>query len=125
MDLNAAFNSGEYDAMLELYDPEAEFVDHMPLPDAASSVRGREELRAVLDAWRDGFRGFEAYVIEYVDLGDFVVCVTRWRFVSTDEGVEMEWSGAEAWQVRDGKAVWGQAGFRDKDAALEAVGRRE
>jgi hypothetical protein len=33
----------------------------------------------------------------------------------------MEWKGAEAWQLRDGRVIWGEAGFRDKDAALEAV----
>jgi ketosteroid isomerase-like protein len=123
--MNAAFNAGEYDVMAEHFDSAAEFVDHMPLPDVASSVRGRDELRTVLEAWSEGFRGFEGNVVEYVERGDFVVCVTNWRFVSRDEGIEMQWSGAEAWQVRDGKVVWGQAGFRDKDAALEAVGLRE
>jgi len=123
--INAAFNAGEYDVMAEFFDPEADFVDHMPLPDVAPSAHGRNEIRAVLDAWRHGFRGFEGHVVEYVDLGDFVVAVTNWRFVSRDKGIEMEWNGAEAWQLRDGKVIWGEAGFRDKDAALEAVGLRE
>jgi hypothetical protein len=80
---------------------------------------------AVLDAWSHGFQGFEAHVVEYVDLGEFVVAVTKWKFVSRDEGIEMEWPGAEAYQIRDGKIVWSESGFRDKDAALDAVAQRK
>jgi hypothetical protein len=28
--MNIAFNAGDYDAMFEWVDPEAEFVDHLP-----------------------------------------------------------------------------------------------
>jgi ketosteroid isomerase-like protein len=119
--INAAFNAGQYEAMAEFFEAEAEFVDHIPLPDVAPSARGPDEIRAVVDAWVDGFQGFEAHVVEYLELGDFVVTVTHWRFVSRNEGIEMEWKGAEAWQLHDGKVIWGQVAFRDKDAALEAV----
>jgi hypothetical protein len=88
------------------------------------TARGPGEVRAVLDAWKQGFTGFEGHVGEYVDVGDFVVCATKWRFVSRDEGIEMKWDGAEVWQLRDGKVIWGQVGFRDKGSALEAVGLR-
>lgn len=87
---NAAFNSGDYDSLVALFDPEVEFVDHLPLPDAAQPARGPDELRALLDAWGQGFVGFEADVKEYVDLGDFVVAVTRWRFVSRAERIELQ-----------------------------------
>jgi hypothetical protein len=53
-----------------------------------------------------------------------VVCATKWRLVSREEGIEMNWHGAEAWQLRGGKVIWGHVGSRDK-AALEAVGLRE
>ena len=94
------------------------------MPDVAQAARGSDETRAILDAWSRGFAGFEADVEEYVELGDFVVCATSWRFVSRDEGIELDWRGAEAWQVRDGKIVWGQAGFPDKRAVREAVEER-
>ena len=121
---NVAFNSGDYDGLQALFDPEIEFVDHLPLPDVAQSARGTNEMRALLDAWREGFAGFEADVEEYVDLGDFVIAVTRWSFVSRDKNIELEWSGAEAWQLRHGKIVWGQAGFLDRQAAIDAVEHR-
>jgi ketosteroid isomerase-like protein len=122
--MNAAFNAGDYDALTTFFAPDAEFVDRMPLPDVAHAAHGPMEMRAVLDAWTEGFTAFEGHVEEYVDLDDFVVCATRWRFVSRDEDIELEWKGAEAWQLRRGKVVWGQAGFRDKQAAIEAVEQR-
>jgi ketosteroid isomerase-like protein len=123
--MNAAFNAGDYDALEGLLDPNVEMVDHLPLPDVAQTVRGPGEVRAVLDAWQRGFTGFEGHVEEYVDVGEFVVCTTKWRFVSREEGIEIKWDGAEAWQLRDGKVIWGHVGLRDKAAALEAVGLRE
>ena len=76
---NAAFNAGDYDELMSLFDPEIEFVDHLPLPDVAQAAHGTDAVRAVLEAWTHGFAGFQADVEEYVDLGEFVVCVTRWR----------------------------------------------
>jgi ketosteroid isomerase-like protein len=121
---NAAFNAGDFEALYALLDPRVEFVDHLPLPDAQQAVRGIEEIRPVLEAWHNGFPGLEAHVEEYVDLGEFVVCATSWHFVSAEKGIELEWRGAEAWQVRDGKIVWGQAGFPDEGAARQAVEAR-
>jgi ketosteroid isomerase-like protein len=48
--VNAAFNTGDYEAMMQLLHPEAEFSDLMPLPDVGQSARGRDEIRVILDA---------------------------------------------------------------------------
>jgi ketosteroid isomerase-like protein len=121
---NTAFNSADSEALFALFDPEFEFSDHLPLPDVAQTARGADEARAVIDAWREGFVGFEADVEEYVDLGDFVVAVTRWRFLSRDQNVELTWRGAEAYQLRAGKIIWTEQGFSDRQAAIDAVERR-
>jgi ketosteroid isomerase-like protein len=121
---NAAFNRGDYEAFAQFLHPEVEFVDHMPLPDATASGHGADELRAVLEQWREGFAGFQAEVEEYIDLGSYVVCLTRWSFISRGEEIELEWRGAEAHELRDGKVLWSAAGFRDRAAALDAVETR-
>jgi ketosteroid isomerase-like protein len=121
---NAAFNSGDSEALFAMLDPEIEFSDHLPLPDVAQPARGHDEARAVLDAWREGFVGFEAEIDEYVDLGDFVVTVTHWHFLSRDRNVELTWRGAEAFQLRDGKILWTEQGFASRQAAIDAVERR-
>jgi ketosteroid isomerase-like protein len=123
--LNAVFNAGDYDAMADFFAPDAELADATPLPDAPSSGRGHEALRTMLNAWTEGFSGFEADILESIDLDPFVVCLTRWRFVSADSGIETTWTGAEAYEIREGKVVWGQAGFRDKEAAIAALRARE
>jgi ketosteroid isomerase-like protein len=121
---NAAFNRGDYDTFARFLHPEVEFVDHMPLPDAAESGHGVDQFRAILDQWREGFTGFHAEVEEYLDLENYVVCATRWTFISRDEQIKLEWRGAEAHELRDGQVLWSAAGFRDKTAALEAVEKR-
>ncbi|HXB14378.1 MAG TPA: nuclear transport factor 2 family protein [Solirubrobacteraceae bacterium] len=122
--MNDAFNARRYEEMMELWAPDADFIDHLPLPDVPAELRGHEQMRSVLERWNEGFKVFEGDVEEYVDLGDYVVAVTSWRFVSTDEGIETRWRGAEAWQVREGRVVWGQTGFLDRRAAVEAVAER-
>src|SRR5436190_1122554 len=102
---NAAFNRSDYDSFACFLHPEVEFIDHMPLPDVEQSARGAEELRAVLEQWREGFSGFQADVEEYVDTGDYVICATRWKFVSRDEAINLEWRGAEAHELIDGRIV--------------------
>jgi len=122
--MNAAFNAGRDEEVLRLWDPDADFTDHLPLPDAPPSARGHDELGSVLARWRAGFKVFQGDVQEYVDLGEYVVAVTSWRFVSADEGIDTRWRGAEAYQVRSGRVVWAQTGFLDGDAAVEAVAAR-
>lgn len=97
----------------------------MPLPDAAESGHGADELRVVWEQWREGFAGIQAEVEEFMDLDNYVVCATRWKFISQDEEIRLEWRGAEAHELRDGKVLWSAAGFRDKAAALDAVERRQ
>jgi ketosteroid isomerase-like protein len=122
--LNAAFNANDLAAFQSLLDPEVEFFDHNPLPDVQASAHGADEVTSVLEHWRDGFTSFHAEVVEYVDLGEYVVCSTRWRFKSRDNAIELDWIGAEAHQVRDGKLVWSAAGFRDVAAATQAIEKR-
>jgi ketosteroid isomerase-like protein len=122
--LNAVFNRGDYDALTQFLHPEVEFVDQLPLPDVPQFGRGADEVRAVLEQWREGFTGFQAEVEEYIDLGNYVVCVTRWSFISRDEEIKLERRGAVAHELREGKVLWAAFGLRDKAAALEAVERR-
>jgi ketosteroid isomerase-like protein len=122
--MNAAFNEGDYETTVELVAPEAEIVDHTPLPDGAPATQGPGEMRDSLERWRAGFAGLHCDVSEYVDRGDFVVAVSRWRFVSRETGIATEWPGAEAYEIRDGRVVWGAVGLRDREAAIAAAERR-
>jgi len=123
--LNVAFNAGDLDALQSLLSPDVEFVDHLPLPDAAQEAHGVDEVTNVLGQWREGFSGFRAEVGEYIDLDDYVVCSTHWRFTSKDGEIELDWHGAEAHQVHRGKLIWSAGGFRDVQAAIQAVEQRQ
>lgn len=122
--LNAAFNAGDNVTYAALVAPDAEFVDHLPLPDVASEGQGPDEMVKVLEQWREGFVGFRADVQEYIDLGDYVVCSTQWHFTARDSAIQTDWPGAEAHQIRDGKLIWSAVGFRDVQEAMKAVEER-
>jgi SnoaL-like domain len=87
--LNAAFNAGDRNGFAELLDHAVEFVDHMPRPDVQATAHCADQLRSVLDHWREGFSGFHAEVLEYLDVDDYVVCSTRWTFKSRDQEIEL------------------------------------
>jgi limonene-1,2-epoxide hydrolase len=123
--LNVAFNADDWDEYQKLLAPDLEFVDHMPLPDVAQSARGVDEVKTVLDQWREGFSGFHAEVLEYQAMGEYVICSTRWDFTSRDGAIELKWTGAEAHQVQDGLIVWSAVGFPDVGAAIQAVEDRQ
>src|SRR5947209_13127472 len=95
--MNAEFNSGRHEEMLAAFAPDADITDHMPLPDVPGSPRGRDQALSVVQAWGEAFRVLRCEVAEYIDLGEYVVCVSDWLFVSTGEGIETRWPGAEAW----------------------------
>jgi pimeloyl-ACP methyl ester carboxylesterase/ketosteroid isomerase-like protein len=122
---NAAVSGGDYDAFSQLLHPDVEFFDHLPLPGGAEAVRGADAVCGVLAQWREAFAEFHAEVEEYIELDNFVVCATRWSFVSRDPEIALQWRGAEAHELRDGKVVWSEVAFRDRAAALEAVERRK
>ncbi len=77
-------------------------------------------LRQLFEVW-DGYR-IEAE--EYVDAGDAVVVVCRARGTARGSGMALDQRLVHVWRARDGKLI-GIEQFRNRSAALEAVGLRE
>ena len=119
-----AFNRGDYEAWIDLYDEDVEFHDLAETPDTAV-FRGHAGVRAWLaklqEAWREGFR-FEP---RSVTKGDGVIIVeTRAKGIGVGSGVPIEMTFYAVMRYRDQKVVWSQ-GFIDRAEALEAAGLRE
>ena len=71
------------------------------------------------------FDDFHREVDEWLDVGDWVITVGRWKGRGKESGIEVEGSGANAVRWRDGKVIEWLINFEDKAAALEAVRLRE
>jgi ketosteroid isomerase-like protein len=120
-----AFNRGDLDGALEMYDPQAVFKTLL-----SGSARSREQLRVVIERREEEIGAVQYHPEEFIDAGQTVVGVVR---VINARGrlsgiSEQDFAAAPqlavAWTFRNGLIV-GQEMFRSRAEALEAVGPRD
>jgi ketosteroid isomerase-like protein len=114
-------NVGDWDALFELYHPDAEveFRDVRPPPEMPEVLRGREGVRHVVAHWTAPYDEFGAEVHQYIDADPWVICDTRWHSKRSDLLVDVRF--ADAYEVKDGKVRRAIIGYSDVATALEAV----
>ena len=115
----AAFNRGDYDALLETLNPDFVLTDREEVPDP-QTYRG---LEAAVEAFVAVSSDFDEYFIEPVEMidgGDWIVVVARQSGRGKSSGVPVEGEVAHLWRVQDGKAV-GLHAFSTRDEALAAA----
>jgi ketosteroid isomerase-like protein len=118
---NEAFNRGDIEGCLAFYDEDVEVEDLMNAPDQPRVTRGMHELRQTVTAWKEGFDEFRGEIVELVEKGHHVVCVTDY-YGKGREGPTMRLRVTDVVEVRDGKIVRGTFGYENRRDALEAVG---
>lgn len=115
----AAFRRADAEAMLELSDPDAEWVN----PDYAiepGTRRGREEIRRAIESVFEFFETVEAESMERTPDGRILV-VSRVQSRGIGGGPGIEGRTGTLYTVRDGRLVryeW----FRSPEEAREAAG---
>ena len=116
-----AWNSGDMDALRELYDPEA--IVRLPegWPEPGPYV-GREAVLRVFEQWRETWDADSLEPISIIDAGDRVVVRQRWRGVGHGPDLNMEVSVVTT--MRKGRTILIEF-FWDHAEALEAVGLSE
>jgi ketosteroid isomerase-like protein len=118
----AALNSGDLEALAELFHPDAEMRDLSHAPDTPELLRGRAAIVAVWEQWMETLEDWTYEISEYIDADPWVVCDARWHAVGKGSEVAVDWNVADAYEVKDGKIVRAIVGFPDVAQALEAVG---
>jgi uncharacterized protein len=118
---NAAFNRRDRDETFARYHPDVEWRDLQHAPDAPECVRGIAAVHTIWDQWDAPFDEFTAEVEEYVDAGECVVVVTRWRARGGASGLAVDQRTADLYTFEDGKIVRVTLGFHDREAALAAA----
>src|SRR5688572_27171519 len=121
---NEAFNRGDIEGCLAFYDEDIEVEDLMNAPDRPRVTRGIHELRQTVTAWIEGFDEFRGEIVELIEDGPYVVCVTDY-YGKGREGPAMHLRVADVHELRDGKIVRGTLGYENRRAALAAVGLSE
>ena len=114
------FRGGDLDGALALHDPSVEVYDRPEIPDP-QVYRGREGVVAALQVSQDEFEGLDLVPEEFIDVGDRVVVVFRFRGEGRESGVPIDERLVHVWTIRNGKAVRMEV-HSDRDEALRAIG---
>jgi ketosteroid isomerase-like protein len=119
---NAAFNRRDRNTAVAVLHPDVEWRDLQHDPDTPECIHGRSALLALWDRWEEVFDDFTAEIEEYIDAGDFVVTVTRWRATGKGSALMIDQHGVEVYEFADGRIVRATNGYSDRAAALKTVG---
>ena len=112
----AALNRGDLSVVLELLDPDIQWREPAPSPEAGTH-RGRDGFQRFLSGWLESFEDFRVEPERVVQRGDQLVVVVRQSGTGRSSGLRVDARLAHVWTVADGKAVrWEAVG--DPEAAL-------
>ncbi len=105
---------------LDLWDESAEMDTFgMGEPMRAS---GRDDVAATLAGWLSAWElPLRIEADQFIESGDRILALVRWKGRGKGSGVEMEASGAHLWTFRDGLVVRFDV-YRDRDEARTALG---
>ena len=114
-----ALNSGDLEAMMGLIADD--ILAEVPTGFAnASTYRGRDAFRRMLDQWLDPWSAFQAEPLDYVEVGpESVVVNVHQRGTGRESGIEVDMTLAYLMRVRDGLLVgWRLCADADEALAL-------
>jgi uncharacterized protein len=98
------FRANDNEAALALHHPDIEVHDRPEAPDP-QVYRGHAGVLESLSVSRAAFDGLDLAPEEFIDAGDDVVVVFRFRGTGRGSGVPIDQRLAHRWQIRDGLAV--------------------
>jgi ketosteroid isomerase-like protein len=111
-----ALNRGDVSEVLDLLDPEIEWREADPSPEAGLH-HGRESFERYLRSWVESFENFRIEPEDVVPDGDRLIAVVHQSGRGTVSGIEVSVRIAHVWTVRDGKAVAWEV-YPDAESAL-------
>jgi ketosteroid isomerase-like protein len=108
-----ALNRGDVSVVLELLDPDIEWHEPSPSPDAGSH-RGRESFERFIRGWIESFDGFRVEPEQVLERGGMLIAVVHQSGRGRASGVEVEARLAHVWTVENGRAVRWEAVAADE-----------
>jgi uncharacterized protein len=112
----AALNRGDLSVVLDLLDPDIEWHEPTPSPEAGCH-RGRGSFERFVRGWIESFDEFRVEPEEVIERRGRLIAVVRQSGRGRTSGVEVEARLAHVWTVRDGRAVRWEA-LADANEAL-------
>jgi uncharacterized protein len=116
-----ALNRGDLSVVLELLDPEIEWHEPEPSPDAGTHA-GRDSFERFFRSWIDSFDGFTVEPEHVLERDDKLIAVVHQSGRGRASGVQVDARLAHVWTVKDGRAIRWEA-IANVDDALRDPGR--
>ena len=116
----AEWSAGNWRPVFEVYSDDMEWGWSSEFPNPGV-YRDPAERNRRLHEWLSPWEDWRCEAEEYVDHGDHVVVLTRYRGTGKGSGATVDTRGAHVWTLRDGKVVRLEV-FADRTRALESVG---
>ena len=113
----------DYDALLELSDPEVQWHSFFAAVGEGGVYRGHEAMRQYMDDLDEAFESAGAEVDDGLAIGDIVVLVGRLHYRGRDSGVESATPAGWLFHFRRRKLVLFRA-FREPEKVLAGIGQR-
>lgn len=117
----AALNRGELSVVLELLDPDIEWHEPSPSPDAGTH-RGRDSFERFVRSWLEAFEDFRVVPERVLEREGELVAVVRQTGRGRASGVEVDARLAHVWTVEDGRAIRWEAASPPDDLSSAADG---
>jgi ketosteroid isomerase-like protein len=115
------WGKGNWQPRFGVYDPAMECGWSSEFPDLAGVWNDRANPNPRLREWLSPWEHWECEAEEFIEHGDYVVVLARYRGRGKAGGVPIETEGAHVWRMRNGKAVRLEI-FADRAVALRDVG---
>lgn len=119
-DVYAHWAEGDWTPRFELYAADMEWGWSDEFPGIAGVFHDTETPNSRLQQWLCDWETWTCAAEEYIEHGDVVVVLTRYRGRGRGSGVEISTEGAHVWKLRDGKVVRLEV-FADRDRALRVA----
>jgi ketosteroid isomerase-like protein len=123
--VNAAANEHDLAAVAASYAPDVEWRDLQHAADVPEVVHGIEAVKRLWADWLDVFPDLRIDILEYIDLGDTVVCPTHWHGSGDGSGARVDLRVVDVYELQGGKIVRATFGYQSKEAALADIGQSE
>ena len=112
---------GNFTPMFDVYADDMEWGWSAEFPGLAGVYRDPAERNARLHEWLSPWEHWTCEAEEYVEHGDHVVVLARYRGRGKGSGVEVDTRGAHVWTLRNGRVVRLEV-FANRARALESLG---
>ncbi len=105
----------------DLFDPEIVNSGVGAWPEGPGETKGIEEFSGAMRDWLAAWeRPLKVEAEEFIQSGNRILVLIRWRGRGKGSGVEMDAEGAHLWTFRDGLAIRFDV-YRDRDVARAAL----